>query len=80
MTDPFDIVEILENLNVEAHQQAHIDAAVDEIVSLRRLKDEHLSILKEFYQMSNYMINSNGNIAVNDWIYLNKIIERYNLL
>jgi len=30
-----DIVELLENLTVEPHQQAIIDAAVDEIVRLR---------------------------------------------
>ena len=32
-----DILELLENLTVEPHQQAIIDAAVDEIATLRQL-------------------------------------------
>ena len=40
-----DIVELLENLNVENHQQAIIDAAVDEIAHLRNDTENAMSIL-----------------------------------
>ena len=43
---PEDIIELLENLQVEPHQQVIIDIAVNEIATLRQLNEDRQIVLR----------------------------------
>ena len=54
-----DILELLENLTVEPHQQAIIDAAVDEI---ERLREENERLQKTLQTVKHYLVYLDGTI------------------
>ena len=57
---PEDIIELLENLRVEPHQQVIIDIAVNEIATLRQLKQEWREAI----------LDLEGHILPADWMFV----------